>query len=342
MKEKLKKILKNSLKLIPLPIYEALFPLELTGFFYHAITTGKLPHVENLYQPVSAQQFETTLINLKKKYTFVSYQEIVDASTGKKQLPKNAAHLSFDDGFSENHTIVMPILQKLEIPCMFFLTSEWIDNRSLFYRSKVSLCVNRVNQMNAEELKTTLSKIDNINIKDKQSMIKQLMNFIQADEDMVEEYCQHLGVDTQQFLQEQTPFLTSAQIQEMHAAGFVFGGHSVSHRKFIQLPPERVEQEIVQSCKKIQEITGQEKVPFAFPNSATGFDRKTLSEIRNKNKFLGLFFNSKGIIPDENFMFNRIWMERNIADGKPAKTWQAYLKHAYQEYTWKKILTWNK
>jgi peptidoglycan/xylan/chitin deacetylase (PgdA/CDA1 family) len=141
-------------------------------------------------------------------------------------------------------------------------------------------------------------------------------------------------------LKEAQPFLSTAQIQEMHAAGFTFGGHSVSHRKFVQLPVERVEAEIVESCKKIQAITGEEEVPFAFPNSATGFDRKLLRKIREENDVVGLIFNSKGLLPDEPYLFNRIWMERKLKNGK--RTWQAYLKDAYEEFAWDRILKWNK
>ncbi len=340
MKEKIKGLVKKSLRFVPLSVFKELFPMELTGFFYHAVTNGEMLHVKNLYPPVSAEDFEATLVALKKRYTFVSYADLVAAFEGKAYLPKKAAHLSFDDGFVENYTVVMPILQKLEIPCMFFLTSEWIDNQALFYRSKVSLCVEKVNTMNEAALNASIETIGDDGVTDKDSLLRKVMRFKQEDEDEVSRYCAALGVDTDAYLKEAQPFLSTVQIQEMYAAGFTFGGHSVSHRKFVQLPVERVEAEIVDSCKKIQEITGQKEVPFAFPNSATGFDRKLLTEIREKNVVLGLIFNSKGLLPDEPYLFNRIWMERKLKNGK--RTWQAYLKDAYEGFVWDKILNWRR
>lgn len=340
MKEKIKIVAKKSLRFVPLGVFERMFPMVLTGFFYHAVTNGEMLHVKNLYPPVSAEDFEATLVALKKRYTFVSYADLVAVFDGTAELPKNAAHLSFDDGFVENYTVVMPILQKLEIPCMFFLTSEWIDNQALFYRSKVSLCVEKVNKMDEAALTAAIGTIGDEGVVDKDSLLRRMMRFVQEDEEEVSRYCVALGVDTDAYLKEESPFLSTAQIQEMYAAGFVFGGHSVSHRKFVQLPVERVEEEIVDSCKKIQEITGQKEVPFAFPNSATGFDRKLLTEIREKNEVLGLIFNSKGLLPDEPYLFNRIWMERKLKNGK--RTWQAYLKDAYEEFAWNKILNWRR
>lgn len=342
MKEKIKNVVKFGLKHVPLSIYQFVFPMKLTGFFYHAITLDSMPHVENLYQPITASHFENTLLELKKKYNFIRYGQIVDAFENGSVLPKNAAHLSFDDGFVENYTVVMPILERLEIPCMFFLTSKWIDNQSLFYRSKVSLCVAKVKEMDHAELETVLSKIDNVKIIDKLSLINRLKSFKQTEQIEIDAYCELMGIDTQAFLKERKPFLTKEQILEMHQSGSTFGGHSCTHRKFTQLPLNQVEDEIVKSCKAIQEITGQERVPFAFPNSATGFDRSILEEIRDRNSFLGLFFNSKGILPDKDFMFNRIWMERRIDNGQQASNWQSYVQYEYQAYAMEKLISWKK
>lgn len=338
MNETIKRWMRNGLKLVPLPVFEMLFPMDLTGFFFHAVTETDLPHVKHLYAPVDAGDFEATLVDLKKHYTFVSYGDLVDARNGKKDLPKNAAHLSFDDGFVENYSVVMPILQRLGIPCMFFLTSEWIDNRALFYRSKVSLCVETIKKSDAGELQAILARVNQPHLVDETTLIKKLMHFRQEDEAEVDEFCKLIGVDVDEFLAERKPFLTTAQIEEMHAAGFVFGGHSVSHRKFVQLPVERVEAEIVDSCEKIQAITGQEEVPFAFPNSATGFDRALLGKIREKHDLVGLIFNSKGFLPDEDYLYNRIWLERNLKNGKGKTSWRDYVKDAYEGFVWDWIL----
>jgi peptidoglycan/xylan/chitin deacetylase (PgdA/CDA1 family) len=121
--------------------------------------------------------------------------------------------------------------------------------------------------------------------------------------------------------------------------GFTIGSHTRSHPKLVQVTPEQMEAEIVESSRIIQNITGTEIVPFAFPNTATGIDRKLLAGIREHNPFLGLFFDAKGFQEDVSFIVNRIWAEKPIFSDKGVKTNLPYiLKDAYQEFAYEKIL----
>ena len=98
-----------------------------------------------------------------------------------------------------------------------------------------------------------------------------------------------LGLDFREYLKENPIYLTSSQIKEMALEGFTIGGHTMSHPKLVQVSEKDMKAEIVESCRVVQGITGAGVVPFAFPNTATGIDRKTLAEIRYRNPFLGLF-----------------------------------------------------
>jgi peptidoglycan/xylan/chitin deacetylase (PgdA/CDA1 family) len=96
--------------------------------------------------------------------------------------------------------------------------------------------------------------------------------------------------------------------------GFTIGSHSMSHPKLGMLNPRLIEEQIVDSSMIIREITGASTIPFSFPNSAGGIDRKNLSRIRTRNPYLGLFFDTQNIQQDVNFMVNRIWVERYIRE----------------------------
>ena len=106
----------------------------------------------------------------------------------------------------------------------------------------------------------------------------------------------------------------------MVAEGFTIGSHTRSHPKLVQLSPIEMEAEIVASSQIVAEITGAEVVPFSFPNSGTGVERRLLADIRSRHPLLGLFFDTKGIRLDEDFILNRIWAERPKFAGKGRKT----------------------
>ena len=124
----------------------------------------------------------------------------------------------------------------------------------------------------------------------------------------------------------------------MHAEGFTIGAHTTTHRKLISLSDAEVEAEIVDSCQAIREITGQEIIPFAFPHSGAGLDRRFLADIRARHPFVGLFFDTKGMRRDADFIINRVWAERvpgsrkTSLEKKPLP-FPKVLHAAYQE-TW--------
>ncbi len=342
MKKLIKQLLRLLIRIVPLPVYQMLVKRNPVGFFYHAVSDVPMPHVEHLYRPLPTVRFESALLYLHARYNFVSYPELHAHVYEGAPLPPKAVHLSFDDGFVECYRVVRPLLKKYAIPCTFFVATDWIDNQKLFYRNKVSLCIEAMTRLEPGALMATLTRLNTeleLSLEDRAAFERWILALVQADEPQIDQVCEILGVDTAAFLANHHPFLTQEQIREMAAEGFTIGSHTRSHPKLVQVSPEEMEAEIVESSRIIQTITGQEIVPFSFPNSATGLDRDLLADIRVRHDFLGLFFDTKDLHQDADFMFNRIWGERRGFVGKGAQTnIPALLRLAYQEEAYENLI----
>lgn len=315
-------------RLIPQRVYPWLLKRENIDFFYHAVSDEPMEHVRHLYPVVPIGEFEKSLDFLQDRYQFVSYSQIHASRMEGLKLPPRAIHLSFDDGFAECFSVVRPILFERSIPCTFFVATDWIDSQAMFYRNKISLCIEQLRTWPKE-----VSKLDGVapqtnSIDDVVLWLKELR---MPDEKVIDEICERLGINWQKFLGEKKPYLTTGQIQTMHAEGFTIGAHTKSHRKLIDLTEEEIEEEIVESCEKVQEITGQEIVPFSFPNSAFGVDRGLLFAIRVQHPLVGLLFDTKGVHKDENFIVNRVWAERPLTFERSLHPVPEVLRNAYQE-----------
>ncbi|MBE9524380.1 MAG: polysaccharide deacetylase family protein, partial [Chloroflexi bacterium] len=141
MKKLLSQIIEICAKTIPLWLYPKLVRRSSIDVFYHAVSDDQMTHVCHLYSVVPETDFIAALGYLKAHYQFVSYQLLHAHRIHGAPLPKNAVHLSFDDGFSECFSVVRPLLLKHQIPCTFFVTTDWLDNQAMFYRNKISLCI---------------------------------------------------------------------------------------------------------------------------------------------------------------------------------------------------------
>jgi peptidoglycan/xylan/chitin deacetylase (PgdA/CDA1 family) len=291
---------------------------------------------------VTTLRFEEALKYLKKNFNVITYDQLHAHRIEGKPLPDRALHLSFDDGYVECYTLVCPLLQKHNVPCTFFITSDWIDNKGMFYRNKVGLCIEKLSGLDQAEVSRYLSDINRTfgtEFKTRVDFCSWIKPMVQADSAKIEKVCEILNVNWAEMIQDNPFYLSSTQIKTMADEGFTLGSHTRSHPKLVQVTPEEMEVEIVESSRIIQEITGDEIIPFAFPNTATGINRKLLAGIRERNPFLGLFFDAKGFREDVPFMVNRIWAEKPIFSDKGVKTNLPYiLKDAYQEFVYEKIL----
>ncbi len=80
---------------------------------------------------VCQEHIEAHFSWLKKKgYHVVSYQDIVDASKGKKSLPDKAVLLTFDDGYESFYTRVFPLLKRYHYPAVVALVGAWMESET--------------------------------------------------------------------------------------------------------------------------------------------------------------------------------------------------------------------
>jgi len=355
---------------IPLSVYERLVPRDVIGFCWHMVTDACPAHTAHLGTHKTPAQFEADLRWLKSRYEVIDYAQLCEqrAESGERRAGlrarRPAAILTFDDGLREHLTVVAPLLHQHGMPAIFFVTTGFLDNQRLFYRHKVSLCLEAARTRTLAELAELLRQLDSAPASHptdapmhrqtdpppRDAFRAHLLALTSHDESAIDAACRLLGVDTQRFLAERRPYLTSAEVRQLHAAGFTIGAHSVTHTRLgtkeqsvkstghapavddqhsaLESFDSRatdnwrrttdnhspLTEEITNSCRVIRDLTGLSSVPFAFPFSGDGVARARVQEIRRAEPIVGLIFDRRGFRPDAHFVVHRI-----IADAKPRR-----------------------
>ncbi|MFA7654163.1 MAG: polysaccharide deacetylase family protein [Candidatus Magasanikbacteria bacterium] len=94
---------------------------------YHQIRSSKF----NDYYSVSPQIFEQQMQWLQDNdYEVISYTEFYLALTSSSTLPDKSVVLTFDDGYRNQYTQALPILQKFGYPAIFFPYTRAIGKRT--------------------------------------------------------------------------------------------------------------------------------------------------------------------------------------------------------------------
>ena len=115
-------------------------------FLFHGVIDKDNYKIRNYSKKhINKKKFETFLKKCKKIGNPISIEDLVDYKNCKKKLPQKSFIISFDDGFENNYSIAIPILKKLNIPAVFYLSTDFVENNSMSWIDKVEYCFENYN-----------------------------------------------------------------------------------------------------------------------------------------------------------------------------------------------------
>jgi len=187
-----------------------------------------------------------------------------------ESLPARAVCISFDDGYADNFTTALPILQQLNLPAIFFIASGYLDGGRMWNDT----IIEAIRNCQAPELDlsaVSLGRHDVSTACAKSAAASTIINEIK-----------HLHPDKRQqlatFIAAQSPnaqhdlMMTSAQLKQLHASGMEIGGHTVSHPILAKLDPDAAWLEIHNNKVFLENLLSQPLRFFAYPNGKPGKD----------------------------------------------------------------------
>ncbi|MBS1618274.1 MAG: polysaccharide deacetylase family protein [Bacteroidetes bacterium] len=257
--------------MLPLGALTALTGQHFIIPFYHVVSDEPCPHIEHLYQFKNVKQFERDLDYLTSQYTPIGASDLTDVVAG-KYTGKKIMLLTFDDGLRQMHDVVAPILMRKGIPAIFFLNNDFIDNKALMFRYKVSLAWDTF--------------ADQYNL------------FIaENDQEVMAEVTKETAAMFEDFRLSYKPYMSKEQIRDLISQGFTIGAHSCSHPYYYNLTTEQQLQETFDSVNGLVRDFGLSQKLFAFPFTDHGVSWSFFDEIF-KEKGIDFTFGGAGIKND--------------------------------------------
>ena len=278
---------------------------NIVSVFYHTVSSKPLPHIKHLYPALTPQQFAQDLDFMLKHFTPIGINDLISGNKHKKP----GLFLSFDDGFSEVYTEVLPILKSKSIPATIFINPHFVDNKDMLYRCKVSLIIEKVNSLqNLPNLPNLPASIQN---RSKIELTNWLKSLTQKDMLQIEKLAANLNINFNQYLSTQKPYLTLNQIKELTSQGFSVGAHSLNHPNFAELTAKQQIEQAEQSIEWISKNIPNQPNLFAFPFSSDGVSPEFIAHFLQKPSHkCDMIFGTSGYKPTNspNFL-HRIPME---------------------------------
>jgi len=346
------------LRTIPLGTWTAIAPKDVVALCYHVVSDEDLPH-QVLYAYKTRAQFTEDLKFAGARA--ISYDQVAALRRGELQLPPQRFLFTFDDGFVECSTVAWPLLRAHRVPGAFFVNVEFLDNRRRFFEATISSLLHLVAGLEAGQAAEMLARLRGgdggpsrcpkqrpdrarerlramrVRLPATEFHVALAQRILGLEEDQEAELARAGEVLGLSECEERARaiFMTTDQVRKMAAEGATIGSHGFSHAPMQGLEHKEIERIIAGSCAAIRDLTGQRRVPFAFPYSANGIDRGLLADIRTRNPFVDLYFDTEAFHRDASFVVQRVAADAPPAPGRSGSNLPAILRG-----TWSRRSAW--
>lgn len=247
--------------------------------FYHIVSNSEIIHIKHLYKVRTTNDFNRDLDFILKHYSPASF----NSSSKSFKSSGNNFFLSFDDGLSEFHDIIAPILLKKGIPAICFLNSDFIDNKDLFFRYKASILIEELLTSkfikSFEKFIKTWFEANNFDYNNPYSLLK--INY--KDKHLLDELAVIIEFDFKEYLNTSKPYLDSSQINSLSQKGFLFGAHSMDHPQFSEINLNEQLFEIIESINIVTSSFNIDYKFFSFPFTDHNVSNDFFKKVFEKN-----------------------------------------------------------
>jgi peptidoglycan/xylan/chitin deacetylase (PgdA/CDA1 family) len=266
--------------------------------YYHMISDRPVPHVRHLYAHKGIREFERDLEFLLRHYTPIGLQELLVALRSGRVPAKRSFLMTFDDGFREMSDVVAPLLQAKGIPAIFFVTTAFLDNRTLCHQHTASVIADRLPQISSPtliaQIRSALAAAGTKN----GDLAAALVSVPYRQRSVIESIARMVGIDTHAYLQQERPYLTSEQIHGLIKRGFAIGAHSIDHPLYADLTLEEQLRQTRESVRYVREAYHLDYSAFAFPHHDRGVPLRFFTELYGAGE-LDVSFGTGGLIRDD-------------------------------------------
>jgi peptidoglycan/xylan/chitin deacetylase (PgdA/CDA1 family) len=258
---------------------------------------------------ITAETFRRQLRLLKATHTIISPEDMLSWCRNERKLPPRAALLTCDDGFLNNLTEMLPVLQDEGLRCLFFVTGAsteeertmlWHEDLlSLFLRARAGsfkICregveISGVLDKREERRRlwwNSVKRLSQIDAESRQRFLDAAHDYFGLERTL--DYFLASYPETQRHF----TLMTRTEVQQLAAGGMTIGAHTLSHPVLSQMSPELAWTEIAQSRARLEAVLGKPVWAFAYPFGDAGSVTPRVAAMAQQAGFEASFMNVGG------------------------------------------------
>ncbi len=236
---------------------------KLTILTYHRV----LPEVDALLSndQIDIGKFARHMASVAECFTVLSLPDAIERLAA-GTLPPRAACITFDDGYQDNYSVALPILQKHGLVATFFVCSGYL-NDGLMFNDVITEALrgSARSELDLSWLGLGIQPLsDGHSRRDLAAKVLLAAKYLPFDER--EQACVRLWDMAQPGQQRPRLMMTDEQVRYLSQQGMTIGAHTHSHPILTRISLEAARQDIQHNRALLHDLIGKEPVVFAYPN----------------------------------------------------------------------------
>jgi peptidoglycan/xylan/chitin deacetylase (PgdA/CDA1 family) len=234
---------------------------------YHGVVSENCPI--DAWTLVRENEFRNQMNILAKWYDVVNIESIVHHGHLIQETCRPRAVITFDDGYKNNYTTALPILEEYGFPATIFICSGFLNKMEMAWYDKVIYAVQRsyCSYLKVDATMYFFHASDKVKRWDSIQTLLGYLKTIEASEReaFVEGILEKLKPPFD--LSDIFHFLSYDDVRALHESGLItVGAHTARHEILPQLSIEKAMATIQESLNELEGIIGKPIHAFSYPN----------------------------------------------------------------------------
>lgn len=237
---------------------------------YHRV----LPTVDKSYPFVrgvmscNPEMFDMQLTFLKKHFNVINFRDLEEIHQLKEDIPPSSLILTFDDGYADNYSHMLPILKSHDLTATVFLTTHYIDTGELFWVDRLAYKINNMPEGRLELLDGTQAyEVKNTNREEVRRQIGQLCSSLTFRQhfQLLDEIYNLVDVEPTEEEYELARPMSWDEVIELDKSGVEIGTHTVMHGFLDRMTRDEIKIELLDSKETITKRLQKEAITICYP-----------------------------------------------------------------------------
>lgn len=259
-------------------------------------------------QGLDVSLFDKQIEFLSSTFNVVTMEQVIDAVMNNGELPERALLLTFDDGYADNYTYALPILEKYKVQGSFFIPGKTFAEHKLLNVNKIHyiLAVADINEL-VKDLKKEMdyyrgsefdyaptdelyqeyaiaNRFDCGDIVFVKRILQTALPEKLRDTISSKLFAKYIDISEEQLAYEL--YMTEDQVRTMKRHGMHIGIHGYDHYWLANLTKDELQRDISLALDTLDEFVDRKKWVMNYPYG--NYSDDVIDYIKDKGAVLGL------------------------------------------------------